>query len=121
MMMALCALTTQTAAADPILADAGNACPANHEKITSNRQCKLAEDYRGKENDDTWPSGCYFCDGVEDCEDGTWFNKHSTGSAHGGARPWCTAGYAIPPATLPSAPGTCFFQRVLYLDLLRPT
>jgi len=79
------------AAADRILADAGNACPANYEKITSNTQCKLAEDYQGQEKDGTWPSGCYFCDGVEDCEDGTWFNKHRTGSANGGAQPWCTA------------------------------
>jgi len=79
------------AAADRILADAGNACPANYEKITSKTQCKLAEDYQGREKDGTWPSGCYLCDGVEDCDDGTWFNEHSTGSANGGARPWCTA------------------------------
>ena len=79
------------AAADRILADAGNACPANYEKITSKTQCKLAEDYQGQENDGRWPSDCYLCDGVEDCDDGTWFNEHSTGSANGGARPWCTA------------------------------
>jgi len=58
MLMALCTLTTRTAAADFILADAGNACPANSEKITSGEQCRLASQqngtvYDGKENDGT--------------------------------------------------------------------
>jgi len=34
--------TSHPSAADFILADAGNACPTNYVKITSNKQCKFA-------------------------------------------------------------------------------
>ena len=94
-----CILHHQVARAEVILASAGNACPSGYSKITSAAACKDAgaavetsSDYNGSEDERTWPSGCYHCDGVDECTDGTWFNKHATGSANGGARPYCTSG-----------------------------
>ena len=116
MIMALCTLTTQTAAAaDFVLAGAGNACPPNYQKITSNKKCKLAHQtqnfakYQGKEDDGEWPSGCYFCDSVDGCSDGTWFNQHSTGSSNGGARPWCSKANTASPPLVPTPYGGVLF------------
>lgn len=60
-------------------------------------------DFNGVEEDDAWPSGCYFCSGAADC-DGIWFNAAATGASNGGAAPICARGLE------PLAPG-----RVLYL------
>jgi len=46
-------------------------------------------DFQGTETDSDWPGGCYHCDGVAQCSDGTWFNKASSGSANEGATPIC--------------------------------
>jgi len=107
MMMTLCALTAQTAALDIILADAGNVCPANYEKITLGQQCKqavtkLGAVWNGREKTGLWPSGCYYCNGVEGCSDGTWFNRHNTGSANGGTQPWCYNPNAATPPPEPT-------------------
>mmetsp|Transcript_8329 Transcript_8329/g.10467 ORF Transcript_8329/g.10467 Transcript_8329/m.10467 type:complete len:388 (-) Transcript_8329:479-1642(-) len=73
-----------------------NDCPEGYEKIQSERGCKEAmklvgkSDWEGDEDTNNWPSRCYFCDNVDDCEDGVWFNKvEDTGTARTGARPIC--------------------------------
>jgi lysophospholipase L1-like esterase len=52
--------------------------------------CRVTQNkYKGVETDADWPSGCYYCSDVDGCADGTWFNKHGTGSANGDAKPYC--------------------------------
>lgn len=80
-----------------ILGAPGNTCADDREKVTTVAACKKAKEevslshstWNGKEEDSDWPSGCYFCDDVSGCVDGTWFNKDTTGSANGNARPLC--------------------------------
>ena len=107
---------------DAILSPPGNVCPSGYSKISDKRDCKnlgnrnsASLGWGGTENDNSWPSGCYHCSNVDECADGTWFNRHSTGKANAGARPWClksTSGGSAPPAppALPAAmPGKLMF------------
>jgi len=79
---------------------AGNSCPEGLARITTEADCQVAAAaaglpglrYRGTETSESWPAGCYFCKDEDDCSDGTWFNKHSTGAANGGARTYCKGG-----------------------------
>ena len=49
------------------------------------------DSFLGDEDDSDWPSGCYYCDDdVDGCTTGAWLNTHSTGSANGGAQPYCS-------------------------------
>jgi len=75
----------------------GNVCPDDYAVLGSVAACRAAmdlfgitgSDYKGAEIDDSWPKGCYVCDGTTDCEDGVWFNNHATGAAMGNATPLC--------------------------------
>jgi len=89
----------------------GNTCPSGSSKVTTKKRCRRigkknngSLGWNGRENDSTWPSGCYHCDNVPGCTDGTWFNKHSTGSSNGAAKPWCLQGDG--PAPGPAPPPT---------------
>ena len=85
------------------IASAGNACPSDSAKLTSIAACRAAidllgydgEDYEGDEDELSWPSGCYFCDGVSGCTNGFWFNSHATGAANGDAAPVCASGLEV--------------------------
>ena len=44
--------------------------------------------YQDEENTINWPGGCYYCNNVNGCSDGVWFN-FSTGDTNGGATPIC--------------------------------
>jgi len=78
-----------------VIADAGNVCPSGYVKLTTKKGCQSAvgkanvSNFQGTENDSAWPGGCYQCDDVAGCSDGTWFNEAGVGSAHGGATPVC--------------------------------
>ena len=87
-------------AVEVTLASAGNSCPSGFQKITSSANCRAAmgllpgvqpNEWAGTEKEKGWPSGCYHCDEVDDCEDGFWFNSHRRGSANGSARPVCVS------------------------------
>lgn len=85
----------------------GNECPDGASKITNQAECWAAMDqvgpsglsWGGTEIDEDWPSGCYLCQDVDGCVDGTWFNSHPTGGTRGtrrrrrnrGPRPYCKA------------------------------
>jgi lysophospholipase L1-like esterase len=93
------------------LGPSGNTCPLGSSKVMTKNQCRRigkknyeSLGWNGRENDSTWPSGCYHCDDVPGCTDGTWFNKHSTGSSNGDAKPWCLQGDG--PAPSPAPPPT---------------
>eukprot|EP00854_Cymbomonas_tetramitiformis_P004143 gene4143-5121_t len=84
------------------LTSAGNSCPSGYQKITTMPECRAGlklvgdnpfarVDYWGSEDESGWPSGCYYCDSVDNCVDGTWLNTHSTGSSNGGAKPYCVS------------------------------
>ncbi|GMI38171.1 hypothetical protein TeGR_g12637 [Tetraparma gracilis] len=47
------------------------------------------DSYNGNEDDGDWPSGCYFCDDTDWCDDGAWLNLHGSGSASDNAKPYC--------------------------------
>lgn len=76
-----------------------NRCPKNYVKAKCPAVCLKAmeaapqevqkSDYHGEERDWKWPSGCYFCDDVDGCTDGVWYNEHEKGRANGGAAPLC--------------------------------
>jgi len=72
-----------------------NVCPSGYQKIESETGCNAAmillgkSENNGSEDEAEWPSKCYFCDNVDGCTNGVWFNKHNTGSARTGARPIC--------------------------------
>jgi len=74
-----------------------NVCPLGYQKIQSKQGCQAAVtfvglsdwDWEGDEDEKNWPSKCYFCDNVNDCTDGVWFNEHRTGKAKTGVRPIC--------------------------------
>ena len=78
------------AQADEATWGSANSCPSGYEKLTSAEACRAALDYvdvtgdsfNEEENESNWPSGCYYCDGTEDCSDGVWFNTASPGSAY---------------------------------------
>lgn len=79
-----------------IVAEAGvNVCPSGYTKIQSEQGCKEAmsvvekSDWQGDEDDEEWPSKCYFCNNVNGCTEGTWFNKHKVGASRSGAKPIC--------------------------------
>lgn len=83
-------LVLQAAAAlasDDVLLVDGGSCPADRLKVVTNAACKTAREevqprkskYRGKERTSSWPSGCYYCDGVQGCQSGTWLNRHPNG------------------------------------------
>lgn len=75
----------------------GNTCPSGSIKITSKKKCSnIGKEHDDSiqwnkeiENDENWPSGCYHCDEIDDCTDGTWFNEHPTGNSNCDATPWC--------------------------------
>ena len=85
----------------------GNTCPAGSQHIASMELCRAAlslynlpftsendmlfgDDFNGTEDDGDWPKGCYFCEGVDGCTDGAWFNEHGAGSAHGDSEVICS-------------------------------
>lgn len=83
-------------APDAILGEVSvNVCPSGYQKIQSEQGCKAAmaligeDDWKGTEDENNWPSKCYFCNNVQDCTNGVWFNKHGTGQARNGAKPIC--------------------------------
>ena len=53
-------------------------------------------DYNGRESDENWPKGCYYCDNVDYCYDGVWFNDASVGSSNGDAQLFCGNEYFEP-------------------------
>ena len=74
----------------------GNACPACYSRIASQSDCTTVGQnnagsigWEGTETNNAWPAGCYHCNDVDECSDGTWWNKHASGAANAGARPWC--------------------------------
>jgi len=86
----------------------GNECPEGFSKVTEKGDCQAAAAWASDpkfwllfdtESAKNWPHGCYFCEDVGDCSDGTWFNSHPGGSDHGGARPYCKGGDAPADAT----------------------
>jgi len=93
-------LSTATADPEAMIAAAGNVCPDGWSKITSVAACRAAmdlvgyngEEYKGDEDESSWPSGCYFCDDVGGCQDGFWFNEDTKGAAKGKAQPVCGKG-----------------------------
>merc|ERR1712166_323387 len=97
---------------EAILGLPGNICPSGYTKISTQFECAKVGNlnseslgWQGTEKDKSWPSGCYHCRNVNECTDGTWFNKHSTGKANAGARPWClksTSGGTTLPTMLPT-------------------
>jgi lysophospholipase L1-like esterase len=83
----------------------GNTCPSSQFPISSWELCRAAAslysqgdkagdidgaDYNGVENDEDWPKGCYYCDDVDGCADGLWFNEANVGSAHSDASVLCS-------------------------------
>jgi len=81
---------------DWILAPAGNNCPSGYAKIFSFVECQYAvgvvdpsSKFRGSEMERAWPKGCYHCDDVANCQNGAWFNAHSSGSDVDKTQPYC--------------------------------
>jgi len=80
-----------------IILNSGNVCPSGFSPITSMAECRVAMDlsgydgdsFRGEERDGDWPRGCYRCQGVSGCINGSWFNNHPIGSANGNAQTYC--------------------------------
>jgi len=79
-----------------------NTCPSNFTTIDSEAACRAAlqvlgidgYEYNGDEPggaDESWPKGCYHCDGVNGCTDGVWFNAAAAGSDNGGANVICVS------------------------------
>mmetsp|Transcript_19359 Transcript_19359/g.21633 ORF Transcript_19359/g.21633 Transcript_19359/m.21633 type:complete len:337 (-) Transcript_19359:69-1079(-) len=81
----------------------GNTCPTGYTYISSWAACRAAlstyssqggttifgSEFVDTENSQDWPKGCYYCDNVNGCTDGVWYNHHNTGSANGGAQVFC--------------------------------
>lgn len=90
-------LSVNAQGAKVVLGGKGGSCPEGYNAITDLWECRtalhqvglLGEDYQGEEKDNEWPSGCYYCDGVEDCTDGVWFNRHQKGSKVKGVQQLC--------------------------------
>ena len=76
---------------------AGNECGSGFTQITEEVACRAGmqlagedhDEFMGTEDSANWPRGCYYCEDVCGCNDGTWFNQNAVGSANGGARPYC--------------------------------
>jgi len=73
-----------------------NVCPSGYQKIQSKQGCQeamtllgLDRDFEGSEDVGNWPSKCYYCNNVNGCSNGVWFNEHPTGQARNGAKPIC--------------------------------
>jgi len=85
------------AQADEVIWGSKNSCPSGYEKLTTAEACRAALDYvsvdgdefNDEEDDGDWPSGCYYCDGTEDCSDGAWFNRATLGAAYDSAVSIC--------------------------------
>jgi hypothetical protein len=100
-LLAVASLLTTTAGGSVILGSAGNVCPSSYTKLTTLPSCRAGlrlaghygDSFNGDEDDSDWPSGCYYCDDVDGCKDGAWLNTHSSGSASGNARPYCSSGF----------------------------
>jgi len=81
----------------------GKDCPAGFEPITSITACRAAMDlvgisggsYKKTETDSDWPKGCYHCpvDAPAGCDQGVYFNKHSTGTTVEKTRRVCHKSY----------------------------
>ena len=80
-----------------------NTCPSGKTRIGSGIACRAAlqllgydgSEYKGEEPggaDESWPAGCYRCDGVAGCQNGVWFNPAGVGSVNGGANVICADG-----------------------------
>jgi len=88
-------LKSVTAQDDVVLANAGNACPADYVKLATAEGCQRAmveldfSTYRGTEDETGWPGGCYYCQNVNGCSNGVWFNRNPIGAAKEGAKPIC--------------------------------
>ena len=86
--------STTAAPQDVVMASAGNVCPTGYTKIATPAGCQGAmgqlslTNYQDEENTINWPGGCYYCNNVNGCSDGVWFN-FSTGDTNGGATPIC--------------------------------
>ena len=109
------------ASADVILSTgASNTCPDGYGKITVESECIVAMtalgiasgEYQGGETESSWPAGCYFCDGVNGCIDGVWFNTHGTGSGASGGANICAS---VGPPTVPPPPTTAPPPGVLFV------
>jgi len=93
----LASLVAAAAQDADIILGAGNVCPDERVKVHKATACNKARKlvpevsgrFNGKEKSAKWPSGCYYCKDVPDCEDGFWYNKHPEGAANGDARPLC--------------------------------
>ena len=79
-----------------ILGPPGSSCPSGYDKVSTVKDCKkigkqnsASLGWKRTEKKSSWPAGCYHCDNVSDCSDGTKFNKHPTGQARAGVRLWC--------------------------------
>ena len=62
---------------------AGNECGSGFTQITEEVACRAGMQLAGKyhanfggtEDSANWPRGCYYCEDVSGCNDGTWFNE----------------------------------------------
>ena len=86
--------TSVSAISDVVMASAGNVCPTGYTKIVTPAGCQGAmgqlslTNYQDEENTINWPGGCYYCNNVNGCSDGVWFNS-AIGKTNGGATPIC--------------------------------
>lgn len=91
--------TTFTTLPKVILANPSlNTCPSGYQKIQSVQGCRAAlplidsfmnDDFEGVEDSRNWPAKCYYCNNVNGCSNGVWFNTHASGKAKTGAKPIC--------------------------------
>ena len=89
-----------------ILGPSGNDCPSGYSKLTKFAECRAGmemlglinkrgdDGLKGTEAESTWPSGCYYCHGVDGCTNGVWLNNHQNGNANGDAKPLCGMDYS---------------------------
>jgi len=65
----------------------GKYCSSGYTKLTTELGCRIAfkelkkeliipkkPSFQDWENKDNWPGGCYYCNKVDGCDDGGWFN-----------------------------------------------
>jgi len=87
------------ASAQEVVFGTGNECPEGRVKVTDETDCQNAQKcgpesvknggWAGSENEPEWPSGCYYCEDVDGCDDGTWFNTYPIGVENGEATSLC--------------------------------
>jgi len=79
-------------------------CPPGYSRIVEEATCRAAmpfiaggdpDHFNGAHKEADWPRGCYRCKGARGCEDGVWFNPHSTGQQQDGASPICQQSFKI--------------------------